>query len=349
MGDYMIRFFPYVPYVSIIGISFGFFLMVLGRHDFFIVLSDQVRQLPARLRHQLQAYTQDQIQKNPLIKSDQTRLIRDLELTKLRWRKKPLTIPHVVILSLMSATLMAILVILLTTRYIKDPSTLVLTVQSTPKEALKHWVFNIPADILAFGLGFIIPRWYIFLGSVKARYKYQEEAPKAFFKIASAIRRHANLEVAISSSVQSLPAYTRWLFILALDHWKQRDFTSFSEVFYWVAKQTQHESWEEFASYTSTASSAGLNDLVSKISLLTTRAQELLGKRKEEKKGLKFQIGLSSVAFVLLMSQVFSLIYKNPDMGQYLFITPWGKILFASIFIAVFAEVSIFTWLHYQV
>ncbi|AFM43556.1 hypothetical protein Desaci_4729 (plasmid) [Desulfosporosinus acidiphilus SJ4] len=352
MGNLMVtRYLSIFPYLAILMIALGLFLIVFTRHEFFIVFSDKLRGLPVRLRSQLRAFTQEQIDKNPLLVSDQSALKTDLELSRLRWKGQHLTFYHVVLLSLLCAFISTGIALLITTRYLSIPSqpTSLSNFSGAKVTYIKRLEFNIPAMVQAFFIGFLVPRWLFFMGRVKSRYKYQNEAPKAFFRLSSAIRRHPNLEIATYEATPYMPKYTKWLFTQALDHWKRRDFTSFTEVFYWISKQSSHESWEEFASYAATASSAGLKDMIMKISSLTTRAQELLNKRDDERKGIKFQVILSLVAFGILFFQLYQVIYKNPDVGIYLFITPWGKILLSLVYLAVLVEISIFTWLYYQV
>jgi len=363
MGD--IKILELVPYVTSIITATGLFLLIISQHDFFAVLSPSLRRIPKQLQRQFQNFAQSQIVKNPILISDTSRVKQDLKYSALRFRGKPLTVSQLLWLSLFTGILAFIISWTATTKTFtistvmpsysatKSVSAVPSTYNSlgltSDVQTTKQQASNLPADILSFCLGFIFPRWYVFLSSIRAGYMYQKEAPQSLHCLASALRRHDNVEIGIINGHVRLQKHTRKLFEEGIRRWRANQFGTFSEAMYWIARESRNPMWDEFATFTLTASSTGMKDLVSRITDLTSRAEELLAAQKEERKNMRFQGFMALFAFGVLLIQILSLTFRTPDIGMYLYTTPIGKLLIALVFLAVFIEIMIFTWLHYKV
>lgn len=324
--------FKILPYLLTSILFIGLLIMVISQHDFFSVLRPSLKRLPSHVQRQLISIADSQLKKNPLLEEDQDRISKELAIIGLRFRNKTLTMRHFILASFMFAVICTLLAFLFTTRRING-----------------ILYFNLPADIVAAFIGFILPRWGLLILSLRSKFKYQTEAPPSFYKITSSLRANPNFERAITSAIPNLPKYTRKLCEAGLNNYYSRKFSTFSQMIHWIACEISHPGWKEFAHLALTETTTGIQDIIPRMTILTTRAEELLGVQTDERKSIKFQTGLVIFPFSLLAYQLFRLTVKNPEEGIYLFTTPIGKLLISSVPITFLLVSMILTWLYYRV
>lgn len=350
MGD-LTSIYYVIPIISLIVIAIGLCLLVMSSHDFFSIISPMLRRLPKNMRKQLNRYTQNKVETNPALAYDVMRIKKDLQSSQIRFRGKPLTGRSLFILSIITGGILSLLCWLVTTKsyLVSSSSTFSLFGENTNPVKTREYAVNLPADIICFVLGFIIPRWYVLFRALKSRYEYQVEASQALHRLASSLRQSQNIEKAITNVIPKLPKYTRTLFIDGKRNWDAKKYSTFSEMLFWLGKESEYSIWEEFANYILLASTMGMRDLVNSTIELAKRAEDLLALKKDEHKGLRFHVVIAVLSFFLLVAVILFLSLKNPDLGMPLYNTPFGKLLISFVYIAIFIEIIAFTWLHYEV
>lgn len=348
-----IDFLPYIPYAASIITLLGLFLLVMSRHEFFETLNPAFKKLPRKVTKRLSTIAESQVDSNPLLATDKKRLPKELIASGIRLKGEILTIYQLLILSIIFSIIGFLLAWMLTTKISYDYGQLsepwIMTQTAQPHQEIKKTNYNIPALVITTIMGFILPRWYIFFRSLRARFMYRVEAPQALFKLAASLRLHPNVERAVIEVTPRLPEYTRILFETAINDWRSRKYNTFSDALLWVAYETDHISWKEFTETVLTSTTSGVKDILGKMAILTQRAERLLEAQKEERMGIKFTMFLVIAAFSVLLFQTWYMTFKNPSTGIYLYTTPIGKVLISLIFITAFFEVVIFSWLYYRV
>lgn len=341
-----------IPIVSTVITAIGLFLLVMSKHDFFSLVSPSLKRLPRNIQKRIRVYTQSQVESNPVLFYDLTRLTKDLQSSQIRFRGKPLTVKVLFLLSILAGLVLSMLCWVITTKTYYMPAGIASSIfdSSTLLPAMEQYItFNIPAVITCFILGFTIPRWYVFYKALKAKYEYQKEASQALHRLASSLRQSPNIEKAVTNAIPKLPKYTKLLFIDGKRNWDAKNFSTFSEMLFWIASKSEYSIWDEFANYALMASTMGMRDLVNNTMDLAKRAEDLLALKKDERKGLNVHMWFSVVTFVLLIGEILFLSIVNPDLGMALYNTPTGKLLISFVYIAIFFEIIVFSWLHYEV
>lgn len=328
----VLTIFNLLPYLLTSLFFIGLLIMIISQHDFFSVIRPTLKRLPTHIQRQLTTIADSQLKKNPLLSEDQDRISKEMAIAGLRFRNKPLTMRHFIVASFVFAIGFSVFAFILTTKQVDEIS-----------------YYNFPAVIVAAFIGFILPRWGLLILSLRSKFKYQEEAPPSFYKITSSLRANPNFERAVIMAIPNLPKYTRKLCELALKNYYSRKFSTFPQMIHWISCEVAHPGWKEFAHLALTETTTGIQDIIPRMTILTTRAEELLGVQKDERKSIKFQTGLVIFPFVLLGYQLYRLTIKNPEEGIYLFTTPIGKLLISGIPVTFLAVSMILTWLYYRV
>lgn len=325
-----------IPYLSTFLSLIGLFIYLLSKHDFFDRVSTNLRRLPKHFQDQVTAITLSQFQKNKFLAWDQTKIVKDLQDSEIRFRGKTITMSRFITLSFISSFMNAFLAYFFTTKSFKVSMEVV------------HY-YNFPSVIIAIIMGFAFPRWILMIIVVRKKFKYHMEASNCFFILSSTMGENPNIEVAILKAMNRFPKYTGRLFKITYQDLQKGHFNSFTEMIFWLANKLDHQHWKEFAHITQTDTTAGIQNRQARMTILTNRAEEILSLQKGERKGLKFRALFTGVMFVILFGTLFFLSTFGWSNGIYLYTTPTGKLILTAVYLFTIVEAVVFTWLFYQV
>ena len=339
-----------IAYLSTIITLLGLFLIIASRHDFFAKISSSLRQLPGQMQQQFTALVTMQVKNNPLFQQDLFRISKELTQVGFRLRGKSISFQQFITFSFCSAIVFGFLSLFLTTRQFPEylPSTINLNQPFLPNTKYVH-SNNIPADILMLMMGFVVPRFLLLISYVKTKYKYQLEASSSLYLLTNSIRIHPNIDRAILDAVPRFPSATRNLFELGLHHLNSGDLKNINHVLFWVANETQHQYWKEFANIVMTEKFTGLKDRVARLMILTNRSDESHAVQIEDRKGLKWQVLKVGIPTLFLIGLFILLTFFDKADGYYLYMTPMGKLLVSLIYLVVLQIILLFTWNYYKV